>query len=1020
MIALDPRHLEEAAELGRTLVSRLPGAGLLILDTDLRILVMDGDAYSSVDQRGIVGRPVRDVIPAAAWQVLGPRYRATLLNQVQSFEYHAVGDPTTHSLRMAPVLHENTVIGVMVLTEDITPRAESDRKLAASELLQRSVLEVLEEGVVVVDLEGHLLQSNRAASAILGRDLTAVDASDWWLPFRASGADDSPLDVGGTVLRTGRGIEDVRAHIQGRDGGRRSLSVNYQPLRDDTGAISGLVLSFRDITDRDQERESLLASQERLRTAHAVAGLSSWEWRPGSDELTIFQALPGEEALIGTTGTLEEMLEQIPAADRQPTRDDFTDIAGGKRDDVVRLSRRTLADGPGWVETRSRAVRDRQGNVICVRGTTQEVTQQETAKRAAAAARDFFQATFDSLSAHIAVLDEHGAILMTNRAWVEFALANDGAPAGIGDNYLAACDAAAGDKWARETAAGLRRILSGEQSRLLLEYPCHGPETRAWFLLRADRFEGPGDARVVVSHEDVSARRRAEQDVATQAALLDEVDLAVVATDLNGLVTYWNRGAEELYGWSRDEMAGRNAVDVMSPPDADSIGYVRELTDTGRAGREIVLKRKDGSTVPVSLSGRVLLDAEGVPTGRINVSSDMSERVDSERAAAAVRDYMRAVADSIGEGLFTLDPEGRVIYMNAAAEQLLGWSNEDLLGEAIHDVIHSHRPDGSVLPIDESPIFLAHRDDETLKVEDDTFFHREGRPLPVAYTASPFETEDGVHGCVVVFEEISERKAYEEDLQREANKLLMIEQIQDALAQDRFLLYAQPIVDLADRRVVQSELLLRMSGPGGEVIPPGAFLPVAEQFGLIADIDRWVIEHGIAVAARGAPVQINLSAQSIGDQSLLGHIEASLVDSGADPAQIVFEITETAIVSDETAARRFTDRLRSLGCKLALDDFGTGYGGFTYLKQLPIDCLKIDIEFVRDLTTNPGSRHVVEAVVSLAAGFDLQTVAEGVEDAETFELLRELGVDMAQGYYIARPQPFEAAAAALPTGEVTP
>ena len=122
---------------------------------------------------------------------------------------------------------------------------------------------------------------------------------------------------------------------------------------------------------------------------------------------------------------------------------------------------------------------------------------------------------------------------------------------------------------------------------------------------------------------------------------------------------------------------------------------------------------------------------------------------------------------------------------------------------------------------------------------------------------------------------------------------------------------------------------------------------------------------------------------------------------------MVFEITETAILEDEAAAERFADRLRNLGCKLALDDFGTGYGGFTYLKQLPVDYLKIDIEFVRDLATNPASRHVVEAVVGLARGFGLKTVGEGVEDPEAYSLLRELGVDYAQGYHIARPAPLE-------------
>ncbi len=203
-----------------------------------------------------------------------------------------------------------------------------------------------------------------------------------------------------------------------------------------------------------------------------------------------------------------------------------------------------------------------------------------------------------------------------------------------------------------------------------------------------------------------------------------------------------------------------------------------------------------------------------------------------------------------------------------------------------------------------------------------------------------------------------------------------------------------------------------MREPSGEVVAPGAFLQVAEDYGLIGDIDRWVIARAAVIASTGQPVEVNLSAHSVGDAGILDHIERCMAAGGVDPTTLVFEITETALIQDEVAARRFAERLHTLGCKVALDDFGTGYGGFTYLKQLPLDFLKIDIEFVRDLATNPASSHVVQAVVALARGFDLQTVAEGVEDAATLELLRELGVDLAQGYHIARPAPLAGSGAA--------
>jgi EAL domain-containing protein (putative c-di-GMP-specific phosphodiesterase class I) len=147
------------------------------------------------------------------------------------------------------------------------------------------------------------------------------------------------------------------------------------------------------------------------------------------------------------------------------------------------------------------------------------------------------------------------------------------------------------------------------------------------------------------------------------------------------------------------------------------------------------------------------------------------------------------------------------------------------------------------------------------------------------------------------------------------------------------------------------------------------------------------------------------------------HITHAIQRTGADPTKLVFEITETALVSDEPAARAFVESLHALGCKIALDDFGTGYGGFTYLKQLPVDFLKIDTEFVRDARTNSASRNVIQAIVGLARDFGLKTVGEGVEDEASLSLLRELGVDYAQGFHVGRPAPLVAANQSASQGE---
>ncbi|MDX6664255.1 MAG: hypothetical protein QOG68_461, partial [Solirubrobacteraceae bacterium] len=205
----------------------------------------------------------------------------------------------------------------------------------------------------------------------------------------------------------------------------------------------------------------------------------------------------------------------------------------------------------------------------------------------------------------------------------------------------------------------------------------------------------------------------------------------------------------------------------------------------------------------------------------------------------------------------------------------------------------------------------------------------------------------------------------------------------------------------------QAELLIRMlKVRGGEDLEePAEFLPAAERFDLIQVIDSWVIARAVELAAAGHRVEVNLSAKTIADPTQVDRIERDVMASGASPHNLVFEITETAVAENLVAARAFAQRLRNLGCAFALDDFGVGHGTFTYLRHLPVDYLKIDIQFVRDLLSNEGDRQVVRAIVGVAKQFEIKTIAEGVEDKATLEALYRLGVDYGQGFWIGRPVP---------------
>jgi diguanylate cyclase (GGDEF)-like protein len=239
----------------------------------------------------------------------------------------------------------------------------------------------------------------------------------------------------------------------------------------------------------------------------------------------------------------------------------------------------------------------------------------------------------------------------------------------------------------------------------------------------------------------------------------------------------------------------------------------------------------------------------------------------------------------------------------------------------------------------------------------------------------------------------------------------LLQHIREALEHDSLELHAQPIINLASGKVTQYELLVRMRSPSGELIPPDAFIEIAERSGIIRDIDLWVVRSACRVIGeqhrqgRVSRMEVNVSGVSISDPEFRELIKPELAALGELGSQLVFELTETAAVTNLANANAFAEAITPYGCTLALDDFGVGFGSFYYLKHLPCRYLKIDGEFIRTLATSPTDQVFVRTMVELARGLGKATIAEFVEDAETLRLITELGVDFAQGYFVGRPAP---------------
>ena len=254
------------------------------------------------------------------------------------------------------------------------------------------------------------------------------------------------------------------------------------------------------------------------------------------------------------------------------------------------------------------------------------------------------------------------------------------------------------------------------------------------------------------------------------------------------------------------------------------------------------------------------------------------------------------------------------------------------------------------------------------------------------------------------------------EISRRHGEMRWVSKIHEALDQDRFQLFYQRIVPLqpSPHRGVHLELLVRMQEPNGNVVPPGAFLPAAERYGLAPKIDRWVVEQAFrwlnsdeSLADKVDLCAINLSGNSISDAELLGFLKSKLEANPRLASRICFEITETAAVSHLSVATEFIRTLGALGARFALDDFGTGLSSFAYLKNLPVDFLKIDGLFVRDIVEDPVDYAMVRCIAEMGTVMGKRTIAEFVENDAILQQLRAIGVDYAQGYGVGMPRALE-------------
>jgi len=563
--------------------------------------------------------------------------------------------------------------------------------------------------------------------------------------------------------------------------------------------------------------------------------------------------------------------------------------------------------------------------------------------------------------------------------------------------------------------------------------------------------------RRLTAAELFAAKERAQ---VTLASIAD----GVITTDTDGWVEYLNPVAEALTGWTTASARGLPLQGIVNTVDETTrkvthnpVEMVLREERTIDVPATMLLVRSDGSEIPIVQSAAPIRARTGEIIGVVLVMHDVSR----ERQYVAKLSYQAshdALTGLINRTEFErrlnlalkssadLNRNHAVMYLDLdqfkVVNDTCGHAAGDQLMRQVSAVLLKRLREGDTLARlggDEFGVLLENcPPDHALRIADqlrqtvtDFHFVWETRSFGVGVSIGLVNVKDGPFtladvmsaadaACYMAKEKGRNRvqvyHAEDSELSVRQGEMEWISRLQKALKEDRFVLYAQDIKALDTRREhgTHCEILVRLLDERGELVPPMAFIPAAERYNLMPAIDRWVIRSAFATISReqaegGAVFEIcaiNVSGGSIGDEGFLDYVREQFARFAVRPQSICFEITETAAIARLDKATHFINELKSLGCRFSLDDFGAGMSSFAYLKHLPVDFLKIDGGFVKNMADDPIDRAMVEAINSVGHITGKQTIAEFVDGERVIALLREIGVDFAQGYGVAKPRPF--------------
>ena len=916
----------------------------------------------------------------------------------------------------------------------------SDRAAKSRRLLGQ-VIEATTDSIYLKDRDGRYLLVNSAAARLIGRPGPAIlgRTNAELLPEVADEVATHDADVLANDMPESY---EIGGHFGGRS---YILSVTKSPFRDATGKTIGALGIARDITDQRRMQEESTRffdlSGDMLCTVGFDGRLRrvNGEWRKTLG-WSVAELIGRPVAALVAPDDLE-LMSQASRAGR---------VHGAPGATVT--TRWRHKDGSWrWIDWTLRTVLDEQ----LIYASGRDVTRRRDDERALASSESRYRALVHGLPGT-------AVFLVDRELRLEFASGKPLAPgAGVPSELIGASVAAAlPEPHAATLTEACVAAIAGESRGFDIVATEDG--VALWVRtspLHDDEGEVIGAMLIAQDvHERVERERQISEAQERFRRAFDDAPIGMAVADLEGRYVDVNQALCEITGYPASVLCGKNFASITHPDDiATDLAAIRALL-AGELSSSMAEKRylrPDGSAVWVARTVTLVRDATGAPLHMLDQVQDITERrrFEGELRHLADHDPLTGLSNrrrfeqelerQVGE-VARYGPRGALLVLDLDhfkyVNDALGHHAGDELILSVAATLRGRLRDSDILARlggDEFAVLLPNVDEEGARhvagelvqaIRDESAVEtaKQRRRITTSVGVAPFRAGGATGEELLIAADLAMYDAKEAGRDQFAvvsdddarpdpvrARVSWLERIRAALADDRLVLYAQPIRDLRSGEIGHHELLLRMLGDDGDLIPPGAFLPLAERFGLTPEIDRWVTTRAIELLAADPDgtraLEVNLSGPSLNDSALLHLVEREVARQGVDPRRLIFEVTETAAVANIPLARRFAERLMELGCRFALDDFGAGFGSFYYLKHLPFDYLKIDGEFVAGCLGNRTDQLVIESVVRIARGLGKETIAEFVESAELEEFLRSQGIDYAQGFHVGRPVPIAAA-----------